>query len=84
VRALLSANDRLAPVTRNVAAGGFTLVMEAPVRLVDVEEPMSMSSGAGGSCSTGGHFGAIGRGHSVGQTSPPTVSALELLVLAVQ
>jgi hypothetical protein len=45
-----------------------------------------MSSGAGGSCSTGGHFGAVGRGHWVGQTGPPTtVSALELLVvLAVQ
>jgi len=81
---ILSANDWLVPVTRNVAAGGFDLLIEAPLRLVDAEEPMSMSSGAGGSCSTGGHFGAIGRGHSVGQTRPPTVSVLELLVLAVQ
>lgn len=83
-----SANDRFVPVTRNVAAGGFGRAVEAPVRSsVDVEEPISsMSSGAGGSCSTGGHFGAVGRGHWIGQTGPPTtVSALELLVvLAVQ
>jgi hypothetical protein len=62
------------------------VIESAAVRLVDAaEEPKSSkSSGAGGSCSTGGHFGAIGRGHWVGQTSPPTVSVLEVFVLVAQ
>jgi hypothetical protein len=75
---ILSANGRLVPVTRNLAGECFALLVDAT--------PGSSSSGSesSGSCITGGHLDAIGKGHSIGQSRPPTLSWMELLVLAAQ
>ena len=68
---ILSANGWLAPVTRNFTGECFALLIDVSVRLVDLKEPSSFTrSESSGSCSTGGHFGAIGRGHWIGQSSP--------------
>lgn len=83
---ILPANDWLLPVTRNVAAQEPALLHDASGRSVNGRRSsLTARFELLGSCSTGGHFGAIGSGHCVAQKSPPIMSSLTLtLVWAVQ
>jgi hypothetical protein len=80
LKTLLCTNDLLLPVTRNVAGEDLVILIplfDGPRRSVDSERPPPIpSSEFPGSCSTGAHFGAIGRGHRVTQSSPPSASCM--------
>lgn len=85
--ALLDKKDWLPPVTRNVAGQDPPARHEASGRSVKGKRPSPVTArySGGGICTTGGHLGAWGSGHSSeGHTKPPNAFPSTLTLLHPQ